>query len=87
MDEIKRLLLVEVIEGNRNYVYLAYHVSKHVRGEDICCWLLRNRITGDRLWAWFKKDFDGSVLKLISFVVSKIEKAEMRQIIGGKDYI
>lgn len=87
MDEIERHLLIEVIQGKREYSYLAFHISKHVRGGEICQWLIKNRIVGDKLWSVFKGEFNGSVLNLISYVISKIENDAMRSIIGGKDYI
>ena len=86
MNDLKRNLLQEIIEGNPDYAYVAFHINSHSRCEEICAWLIKNKITGKKLYKFYLENCSQSILKLISFVVSKLEKEEMRPVFAHKDF-
>lgn len=67
------------------YLHLIY---MHKRHDEICAWLLRNRLTGLEFLAWADARFGKFRLDLLKYVIREIDRdVQDRAIIAGRDLI
>lgn len=86
MTESERYKMLTIIDGQNEAIPFVFQIDKFRRREEILDYLIRNRITGKKIIAYFQ-DEKRSILNMIADVLRRIDKRKNKaKIIGGKDY-
>ena len=86
MTPYRKKLLLEILEEKSELTHIAFHISNMARCNEICLWLIRNKITGFKLAQFWRFEHERSYLNMMKYILSKIDKDQIKPIIGGRDY-
>lgn len=77
-----------IYDGCKANLPLLHELSRYVRCDEICAWLVKNKITGKTFLECIMIEHKKSVLSLVKSVLKRIDKdVTLRPIMGHKDYI
>lgn len=69
MTPYRRHLLTEIIENKKELTAFSYFINREIRCEEICAWLIKNKLTGNELWGFWKvechKKYDVMIKKIL----------------------
>jgi hypothetical protein len=81
----RRKIILELMADDPKTLPLIHSMERVVRRDDIYRYLIRNKITGLKLWDFFK-EHHFSWLRVTQFVLARLDQ-ESKQIIAGRDVI
>ena len=85
----QRIALAQSVNsGFEGTVPFTIHVHSHYpRCDEIFAWLIRNNIVGLKLLEWITYEHEGSQLKAVAHILTKIERdKEIRRVLFGRDF-
>lgn len=87
MNDKQRNSYLAIADGVPETFPIIYHIDRLTRKDEVCRWLLRNKVTGQKLLELYAQN-DSSILQLCSNILKRINKDSVNQkIIAGKDYL
>lgn len=79
-------LAARVWDGEQRLRTLIEFLASFYRNEEILRYLLKENLTGRKLWDWMREEQGGSVMRVVQFVMMKLDKdLELKPIVFGKD--
>jgi hypothetical protein len=87
MTDYERGLMFKVVDGFEPNFVLLYDLKKNYFAcERILEYLIKNKITGERLFKWIKFELNNSPLKAWKFCLEHIHSDRNHKVIYGRDY-
>ncbi len=74
MTDFERGQILAVSEGSPATLPYCHHLYNMRRSQEIFSYLIKNRIVGKKFLEFVKVDCEGSIIKMQSLLLSKIEK-------------
>lgn len=88
MTERQRGLIFRVANGYSPCFQLIFNLMNHYpRCEKILEYLLKNKLTGEKLFIWIKQDMQNSPLAAWKYCLSKVDGDRNFKVILGKDFV
>ena len=87
MTEQRRNLMLDAMDGHSELAPLMWHLDRLTRCDQVLMWLIKNKITGQKLNEYWLKEHRGSILGMCKEIIRRICKDnELRPILVGRDY-
>ena len=84
----RKILLLEVLDGQIDMCGIVFHLHKHYRDCDmILKYLIRYKLTGYKLANWIKFEHDNSMLKAFNHVLRQIKRDHEYLTLIKRDFI
>lgn len=88
MTDHERGLMLRVVDNFSPCLPLVYSLKTHYpKCEAILSYLLRNGITGEKLFNWIRYELNNSPLSAWKFCLGKIEHDKNKKVILGRDFV
>ena len=87
MSDMQRELYFRLMDGNNSVMPIIFQIHNYKYSWEISRWLYENQITGRILVDFLKVKFESSIMRMVKFVIMKINKdKELKPIYAHKDY-
>lgn len=73
-------------DGNPAALTILWRIQTFKRSEEISHWLVKNQLNGKKLETFFKEHHKSSMLSLVKYVISKIDKERELVPLFKKDF-
>lgn len=88
ISDQRRDLMFRVLDGEAGLLPLMFHFQKMRRCDRMLSWLVKNELTGRKLVGWIKHEQEGSFLKTLAFVQSKVNgDLGIKPVLVGEHYL
>lgn len=84
--EHRKNLIFTLADGCSETFPFIHKLESFVRREEIYLWFIKNKIVGQRLLHFFF-EHNGSLLKVVQYVLTDIDRKKKEQIIAGRDMV
>lgn len=85
MSDRVRYLILQCVDTKQSLLPLMYNIYHFSRHEEVLSYLVRQKITGDKLLT-FQREFNNSVFEMVKYIVEKIDHREKHTIQYGLDW-